>query len=560
MIDVMPVRPEVRVGAGERATRTRGVKARRSGWRPRWPGDFPTLGWSILDWTFAFLPSPADETQPFRYTDEQARRVLRIYELDPLTGARRYGRRVHEEEAKGWGKSPFAASLALVEFAGPVLFDGWDADGQPVARPWGTGGSPVPWIQIAAVSEAQTENTWHAVYGFLTRADGRAADALHIDVGRTLLYRRDVRDAKMERVTASAGSREGQVITHAVLDEPQLWTPRNAGDVLADTIKRNLTKTNGWAHFTGNAPVLGMDSVAETHRDPAPGVLHFATRPDVIPEEHWSPDRKLWAIRQVYRDVPWMDPMRVLADVLDPVVPWANKLRFTYNTPVSDTPENAWMDPALWDAAAGDVVMRPDLRTYAAVRIGHDHRSAAVAVAQRQGSKVALRVRAFPSRVLPDREYLPIAEVESYIRSLRARYPAPVIDFVKYSPKGKEYPRARPGPEILHHGAFFEPSAQALRADGLVLRDTPSTHERLTPAAESLMQLITAGDLVHDGNRQLARQIGRVVAEPAPKGWRIGVADDGLSGAMVAAHAAMLAVDRALNAAPPQDKALRQGL
>jgi hypothetical protein len=78
------------------------------GFRPRKPGDVPTLGWQVLDWTFAMLPSPTIETEPFRFTDEQARRVLRIYELDPMTGERLYSR-VSEEEAKGWGKSPFAA-------------------------------------------------------------------------------------------------------------------------------------------------------------------------------------------------------------------------------------------------------------------------------------------------------------------------------------------------------------------------------------------------------------------------------------------------------------------
>ncbi len=32
---------------------------------------------------------------------------------------------------------------------------------------------------------------------------------------------------------------------------------------LAQTILENLTKMDGWAHFTGNRPVLGRGSVAE---------------------------------------------------------------------------------------------------------------------------------------------------------------------------------------------------------------------------------------------------------------------------------------------------------
>ncbi len=65
------------------------------------------------------------------------------------------------------------------------------------------------------------------------------------------------------------------------------------------------------------------------------------------------------------------------------------------NERVSGT-EERWMPAEDWDACSGDPIFSPDVRTYAVVRIGHDHRSAAVAIAQRQGEKVALRVRTFP--------------------------------------------------------------------------------------------------------------------------------------------------------------------
>jgi hypothetical protein len=56
--------------------------------------------------------------------------------------------------AKGWGKSPLLASIAVEEFAGPVRFGGWDDVGEPIAV-------PVHWlvVEIAAVSEDQTDNT-----------------------------------------------------------------------------------------------------------------------------------------------------------------------------------------------------------------------------------------------------------------------------------------------------------------------------------------------------------------------------------------------------------------
>ncbi len=87
-------------------------------------------------------------------------------------------------EAKGLGQIPLASALAVCDFAGPARFDGWDANGDPVARPWGQGDDPSSWVQIAANSEDQSENTYGAIFGFLSARNGAIADALGIDVGR----------------------------------------------------------------------------------------------------------------------------------------------------------------------------------------------------------------------------------------------------------------------------------------------------------------------------------------------------------------------------------------
>jgi hypothetical protein len=246
-------------------------------WRgPESDGDFPTLGWQFLDWTHAYLPSPRDPAQPLRFTDEQARLLLEWFRLHPLTGQFVY-RRGQSRRSKGWGKSPFEAAKAIGEFAGPVRFDGWNAAGEPVGRPWGLKNDPLPWVQVAAVSEDQTENTWSVVHYLLTENDGRAADALRVDPGLTRCFLKDKPGARMEPVTAAAGSREGQPVTYAVMDETHLWTPRNGGKKLARTIRRNVAKVGGRSSETTNSFVPGEDSVAEgswkSVRDGAPGVF-----------------------------------------------------------------------------------------------------------------------------------------------------------------------------------------------------------------------------------------------------------------------------------------------
>lgn len=320
-------------------------------WRgPRAEGEYPTLGFLVLDWLADHLPSPSDETQPLILTDEQAEFVLRYYALHPHTGRYVY-RRARLEQAKGWGKSPLAAAITLVEFTGPVCFDGWDANGEPVGVPWGTRpDSPPPWVQVAAVSEDQTENTYAAIFEALTANDGRAAKTLRIDEGRTRLFLRD-RPGRLEPVTASAGSREGQRITFGLLDETHLWTPRNGGAKLARTIRRNAAKMGGRTLETTNAPVLGERSVAEEDVDL--DVLHVANRPSVEPLQDWPPERLRATLDEVYRDARWIDRDRLLSEIADPAVPWTDSLRFYFN--VRATAAGRAVDPRVWDDLYRDV-------------------------------------------------------------------------------------------------------------------------------------------------------------------------------------------------------------
>jgi hypothetical protein len=325
--------------------------------RPRgWCGPtehkpFPSLGWLVLDWSFAFLPSPSDEKRPLVYTDEQARRIVEWFEIDPLTGEFVYTTMI-EEEAKGFGKSPFVASLELAEFRGPVCFDGWDANGEPVGVPWGMGDRPAPKIQIAAVSEDQAENTYGALYSLLASRDGKVADGIGVDIGRTRLYARDMPDAQLMPVTASAGSRTGQRIISAVLDETWLWTKRNGGTGLAATLRANLTKMNGRSIETTNAPILGQGSVAEQSDPdhPARGVLHHARRPQTTPDPNWPDDRLEAELANVYDSVPWISPRRLVNDIRKPTSAWDDSLRLFFNIRTSGA--GRAVDPRLWEMQA----------------------------------------------------------------------------------------------------------------------------------------------------------------------------------------------------------------
>lgn len=329
----------------------------------RWRGPteqkpFPSLGWAVLDWTYRHLPDPRDDTQAFRFTDEQALKIIRWFELDPVTGEY-INLELIDEEAKGSGKSPFAAVLDIVELVGPACFEGWDRHGEPIGVPWGTGGRPMPWIQVAAVSEEQTDNTYSVVYSLLTARDGAIARDLDLDVGVTGTFVRGRAKQRIQPVTASAGSREGQPITYATLDETHLYTRRNGGVRLAGTMRRNVAKMGGRSHQTTNAPELGGQSVAE-QSDPdhvAPRHLHFARRARREPDPRWSDEELLAELEYVYADRPWSDPRRILAEIRKPESDWGDSVRFWFN--VRTPGAGRAVDPRLWEAQKSDRARPP---------------------------------------------------------------------------------------------------------------------------------------------------------------------------------------------------------
>ena len=214
---------------------------------------------------------------------------------------------------------------------------------------------------------------------------------------------------------------------------------------------------------------------------------------------------------------------------------------------------DAWMDPDDWAACEnGELGLRADVATWVAVRIAHDHRTAGVAIAQRQGDTFVLRTRTFTAPADDEDAYLDADKLETYLRGLR--YRARIHVPVRYKEGGKEYHRPRRGPAVAYQSAFFEASKQRLEREGVVMIHVPSTPERLTPAAETLMRLVTARELAHDGDPELARQMGYVVAKPAPKGWSV----DWMAGKpVVTAQAAMLAVYLAENEYKPPSRRMR---
>lgn len=76
-----------------------------AGFKPEYPGELPTLGFEAIHWMTQFLARPTvTRYEPFSPTREQAEFLLKWYQLDPITGQRKYRRGVIQRP-KGWGKA-----------------------------------------------------------------------------------------------------------------------------------------------------------------------------------------------------------------------------------------------------------------------------------------------------------------------------------------------------------------------------------------------------------------------------------------------------------------------
>ena len=191
-------------------------------WRgPEHPGEFPTLGYEVADWIQAHCAIPDGDKagESFVLTDEQLLYLLWHYRLHPAAkaGAKPSAafvfRRSQLVRSQKWGKGPLSSGVICAEAAGPVLFDGWDADGEPVGKPWAT-----PWIQVVAVSEDQTDNVWTSLVPMI-ELGALAADIP--DTGKTRINVAGAHGSRglIEPVTSAANSRLGQRLTFAVHDE-----------------------------------------------------------------------------------------------------------------------------------------------------------------------------------------------------------------------------------------------------------------------------------------------------------------------------------------------------
>jgi hypothetical protein len=334
---------------------------------PLFDGHVCSIGYEVLDWIHAFeCHGPGDvQGEAIDLDDEMRDHIIECYRIDPESGRRERDEAVLSRP-KGRAKSEIAGLVAVAEAFGPVRFDGWDADGQPVGRPVRS-----PLIKCLATEESQAGNTFENV-AFIA---GEWGPDTHPDIYGGVSGIRQYQSAsalylpqggEIRACTAGAASKDGGKETHVVADETHLYVTRELRSMYA-TVARNLGKrkiAEPWMHQTSTAYRPGELSVFEEtltawrkkELSVRTFVNHREAKGPIRIEDEAHTKRQL---AYVYgASAPWQDMDRKYRDMLDPRIcpDDATAARYYLNRPMSTV--DAWIakDVAERQVRKGDVV------------------------------------------------------------------------------------------------------------------------------------------------------------------------------------------------------------
>lgn len=393
-----------------------------------------TLGWQIINWLYEYVLTPGGPYagQPFMPTLEQARFLLWWYAVDDT------GRFVYRQgvlrRLKGWGKDPLMGAIALAELCGPVEFSHFDEDGNPVGKP-----RYDPWIQLVAVSQDQTRNTFTL---FPSLVSPKLKAECGLDLHKTIIY--DKRGKMIEGVTSSPLALEGKRPTFVGMNETQWWIETNGGLDMYHVIDGNVTKSAyGSCRSLSicNAHVPGQGSVGEIDWEsyqkvqagqasdtgllydaleaPADTPVSEIPSPKEDPEGHAEGIERLReGLIEARGDATWLDPDLIIQSIMDIRNPVSESRRKFLNQ--VNASEDSWISTTEWDRLASSVKLeKGDMITLGFDGSKSNDHTAVTACRVEDGALFLLK--AWDPEKQPNGE-IPRDDVDAVIRSAFERY------------------------------------------------------------------------------------------------------------------------------------------
>lgn len=492
-----------------------------------------TLGWGVLEHATRWLTQPNGPLagKPWTPTDSQARFTAWWYAFDEdgrwlfHHGVRRL--------AKGSGKSPFAAVLALEELLGPVRIADFDAKSATVL------GKPMDMalVQIAATAESQTANTMRMVRAMAAKKS-RVVREYSVDVGKTVFYTPS--GGQLEVITSSASAAEGAEVTFAIEDETEHWTNATGGPSLASTLDRNLAKSSSRAIETANAWEPGAGSVAETTFDAWQAQQEGRTRGEsqiLYDARVASADLDLTdessvmaGLEFVYDDCFWVDLRTIKERVWDPRTHPDVSRRFYFNQPTASV--DAWTTPMDWAAILAAQTVNDDDEIIPARQIqdgeaivmffdGSKSRDATGIAGCAMSDGHVFTIGAWePATAHNTDSVVPVAEIDLAVAKAFERFD--VIAFFADVQEWEGFTKVTwpdaYGARLLVH------SSPSGRDPQTIAWDMRSRTFDFTQAAELTEAEIREKSFTHDGNAVMARHVAN--ARRRPNRWGISISKE----------------------------------
>ncbi len=465
---------------------------------------WPTLGMQVAEWITANLcHGPGDlRGEPPRLDAEKRALLARMYEVypqgHPQAGRRRF-KRVAISLRKGSSKTEFGAWIAAAELHpdAPVRTVGWTKDGQPIG-----GGVTDPYIPLMAYTEEQSEEL---AYGALRVILGysRVRDDFDIGVERIM---RVGGDGKAVALATAPDARDGARTTFALADETHRWTlPRLKMAhrvMLANIPKRKLA--DAWSLEITTAPAPGEGSVAEETMDYARAVESGKVTDSRLFFFHRQASDSI----QLYDSKGELDLAAVKAAVVEasgPVAEWSDidGIVEQWRDPTADVAylRRVWLNQLVraseraFDAEKWRVLAKPDYQVPegATITLGFDgsrYHDATALVGCEVASGHLFTLGIWERPLKAESWEVPEAEVEQALANAMERFHVwrAYCDPPYWETKVAEWA-----------GKYGDDKVLAWRTN----RTNP-----MAAAVQAFNSALLAGELSHDGNRQLAGHIG----------------------------------------------------
>lgn len=490
-----------------------------------------SLGWGVLSWCGIWLRDK--NGQPWQFTAEQARFILWYYAIDEV-GDFVYHSGVLQR-LKGWGKDPVVACLSPAECFADVRFDRFD-NGRPVGRE-----EPNAWVQIVAVSQEQTKNTFKL---FPSLISPEARQRYGIQIGKLNVYGMgDTR--QIEAVTSNPLSIEGGRPTFTGRAETQNWNASNGGHDMAGAMEGNAAKSEGGAarmlDFC-NAYRPGEDSVGERTReaweatqaagDERPTAMDFGLLYDSLeapPDAPLTADAAPAVVESIRGDSYWLDTRprgRIVKSILNPANPPSESRRKWYNQ-ITAT-EDAWLTPQEFDGLKAERVIEPGERVFLFFDGSKsDDASALVGCCESDGHVFTVRVWQRPPRAedwVVDR-----ADVDRTVRDCMELWTVVGLwadpSDARDDDTGERYWESYLDDWARDYGETLELWAQKSgEKRHAVIWDMryPRHQETFVEHAERFTSDVRAGTLTHDGAERLKQHVKNARRRPNKYGVSLG--------------------------------------